>query len=71
MAVRSLRRSRPVVVNLETHRPIEILPDRSRTVLEHWLREHPEVRVISRDRSTEFAAVASAACPHAVQVLDR
>jgi transposase len=60
-----------VIVNLETHRPIEILPDRSRTGLEHWLREHPEVRVMSRDRSTEFAAAARAACPHAVQVLDR
>ncbi len=60
-----------VIVNLETHRPIEILPDRSRMVLERWLREHPEVRVISRDHSTEFAAAANAACPHVVHVLDR
>ncbi len=27
--------------------------------------------VISRDRSTEYAAAATAACPHVVQVLDR
>lgn len=44
---------------------------RSRTVLERWLQEHPDVRVVSRDRSTEYAAEATAACPHAVHVLDR
>lgn len=44
-----------ILVNLETHRPIDLLPQRTAEALAHWLREHPGVQIISRDRSTEYA----------------
>ena len=71
MAVRSLRRSRTVIVNLETRQPIALLPDRTAETLAAWLRSHPEVQIISRDRSTEYERGINLGAPHARQVLDR
>jgi len=60
-----------ILVNLETHRPIDLLPERTAEALAHWLREHPGVQIISRDRSTEYARGASEGAPLAQQVADR
>jgi len=60
-----------ILVNLETHRPIDLLPQRTAEALAHWLREHPGVQIISRDRSTEYARGASEGAPMAQQVADR
>src|SRR6266699_2271236 len=38
------------LVDLELRRPIELLPDRCEEALEAWLRTHPEIDIISRDR---------------------
>jgi transposase len=54
------RRYGTTIVDLERHRPIELLPDRSAGTLSAWLKEHPAVRIISReDRSTEYENVQS------------
>jgi transposase len=42
--------------DLELRRPIELLPDRSTETVEAWLRAHPEVDIVSRDRGGEYAA---------------
>ena len=46
-----------LLVDLELRKPIELLPDRKEATLEAWLRTHPEIEVVSRDRGGEYAAV--------------
>src|SRR5919205_1095995 len=60
-----------VVVDLEAHAVIDLLPDRTATTVEAWLKEHPEITIISRDRVAAYADGATKGAPQAVQVADR
>ncbi len=70
----ALRRGRTYgtrIVNLETHRLIDVLPDRTAATVTAWLAAHPDIDLISRDRGADYAAAATAGAPQAVQVCDR
>lgn len=60
-----------ILVDLEQHQPVDLRSDRSATTLEQWLKAHPGVEVISRDRANDYAEGASRGAPSAVQVADR
>jgi len=60
-----------VVVDLERQRPIALLPERSVATVSEWLREHPTITTVARDRSKEFATAITQALPQAQQVADR
>ncbi|MBA3693279.1 MAG: ISL3 family transposase [Acidobacteria bacterium] len=60
-----------ILVDLERRRPIDLLPDRESKTLTKWLTSHPEVEIISRDRSKSYAEGATNGAPAAVQVADR
>ena len=70
-AMRKGRTYGTIVVDLDRHRVIDLLPDRTAATLADWLRKRPDVRVVARDRSTEYARGASLGSPSALQVADR
>ena len=60
-----------VVVDLERHAVLDLLPDREAGTLAAWLKDHPTVRVVARDRSLQFAQGITDGAPVAMQVADR
>ncbi len=60
-----------ILVDLERRKIIDVLADRESATVEAWLKEHPEVDVVSRDRGKEFAKAATLGAPQAQQVVDR
>ena len=60
-----------ILVDLEKHQPIVLLPDRKADTLVDWLKEHPGVEILSRDRSKTYKSAMSEGAPNAIQVADR
>lgn len=60
-----------VCVDLESHRVIDILPDRRAETAARWLFHQPDVMVVSRDRGGEYASAAALGDPQAIQCADR
>jgi transposase len=54
-----------ILLNLETHQPVDLLQDRSAETFAQWLRQHPGVGIISRDRSKDDQRGATDGAPAA------
>ena len=60
-----------VIIDLETHRLIDLLPDREAESVKQWLLAHPEIEIVSRDRGGTYADGAAQGAPQALQIADR
>ncbi len=60
-----------ILVDLESHRVVDLLPDRQADTAARWMRHHPDITVVSRDGSSEYAKAASQGAPQAIQCADR
>ena len=70
-AMRKRVRYGTILVDLEKHHVVDLLPDRTAATLTAWLQRHSGVQIVARDRSMEYALGIKEGAPQAIQVADR
>jgi transposase len=60
-----------IIVDLERRTVADVLPVRSTASTQHWLKQHPGIEVVSRDRCGLYAQATRQGAPQARQVADR
>jgi transposase len=60
-----------LLIDLEARAPVDLLPDRESKTVSEWLKAHPGVEIVSRDRSMQYAEGITLGAPEAEQVADR
>jgi transposase len=56
---------------METKSAVDLLPDREANTLSKRIKDHPEIKLISRDRYSNYALGSRRGAPDAIQVADR
>lgn len=67
-AIRKGVRYGTILVDLERHRVVDVIKERSADALRDWLKAHPGIEIITRDRASDYSRAATSAAPRALQV---
>jgi transposase len=70
----SFRRGRKfgtILIDIQRHKVIDVLPDRKAETAAAWMATHPEIVLVSRDRGGDYASAAASGAPQAIQCADR
>jgi transposase len=70
-ALRRGRKYGTILVDMISHKVIDVLPDRKAETAAAWMGAHPEIELVSRDRGGDYAAGARQGAPQARQIADR
>ncbi len=60
-----------IIVDLERREPIEVFAGRETTAVAAWMRAHPSIEIVARDRAGGYSEAVDIALPAAKQVSDR
>lgn len=60
-----------ILIDMDTHRVVDLLNSREKDDVSQWLRQYPNISVVSRDGSATYSAAITQAHPNAIQVSDR
>lgn len=60
-----------VMVDLETHRIIDLIDTRETSAVAEWLKTYPNLQIISRDGAQAYASASTNSHPEALQISDR
>lgn len=59
------------IYNLDNHQIIALLEGREKEDIIPWLKEHPNIKFVARDRASAYAEAIKEVLPDAIQVADR
>lgn len=60
-----------ILINLESHRVVDLLPDRQAETAAAWMYQQPDLAVVSRDRGGAYASAVREGASQALQCADR
>jgi transposase len=60
-----------IICDLERRRPVQLLPDREQPTSQDWLKDHPSIQMVARDRGGGYGEAIAKGLPEAEQVADR
>jgi len=70
-ALKKRQRYGTIMVDLHSHKLIDMIESREMNDVRVWLKEYPSIQIVSRDGSRSYATAVTCAHPGAVQINDR
>lgn len=71
VAIRKGQTYATAIYDLNDHHLITLLDGRDATSFEKWLKEHPKIKTVARDRASAYATAINKVLPDCIQVADR